>query len=131
VKYLMLIYETEKAFGDREGEPDSDFWGAWRGYTQALLDSGMYVGGSPLEPPVSAATVRMEGSKRVVPDGPFADTKEQLGGYILMDVPSLEEALDWAARCPASRYGCVEVRPISTAVEERVFGERRPIADRR
>ena len=121
--YLLLIYESDEAFGERTGASDSEFWGAWHSYTQALLDSGVYIGGRPLEPPDSAATVRVEAGRRMVHDGPFAETKEQLGGFILLDTGTLEEALDWAARCPAARYAGVEVRPISPSVEQRLFGE--------
>lgn len=121
VKYLLLIYETNEAFADRDSEPTGEFWGAWHAYTRALVASGVYLGGRPLEPPESAATVRVEGGRRRVHDGPFAETKEQLGGYILLDVPSPEVALDWAARCPAASYGAVEVRALSPTTEDRVF----------
>jgi hypothetical protein len=111
VKYLMLIYVTD--FSDPTDEGPNEFTGAWRAYQQALLDApGVYLGGEGLQPPSTATTVWLEGGKRRVQDGPFAETKEQLGGYILLEVPSLEEALDWAARCPAASYGRIEVRPV-------------------
>ena len=79
--------------------------GAWRAYYKALVDAGVYVGGAPLEPPSAGATVRVHDGQRRVQDGPYADTKEQLGGQIVIDVPSLDEALDWAARCPSAASG--------------------------
>lgn len=120
MQYVLLVYENEEAFGDRSRERDDDFWGAWRAYTQALLDSGAYLGGSPLQPPSTAATVRVKDGKRRVQDGPFAETKEHLGGFILMDLPSREEALEWAARCPAAAYGSMEVRPVDPIVDARL-----------
>jgi hypothetical protein len=110
VKYLLLIYVTEfSARPDQENE----FSGAWRAYQQALLDApGVYLGGQGLQPPSTAKTIWLERGKRRVHDGPFAETKEQLGGYILLEVPALEEALEWAARCPAAAYGRIEVRPV-------------------
>jgi hypothetical protein len=71
------------------------------------------VGGNPLPPGSTGTTVRLRGGQRQVQDGPHADTKEQLGGYIILELPSLDAALDWAARCPAAAAGAVEIRPIS------------------
>jgi hypothetical protein len=110
VKYLMLIYVTE--FSDPEETP-KELMDGWRAYQRALLDApSVYLGGEGLQPPSTATTVWLEGGKRRVQDGPFAETKEQLGGYILLEVPSLQEALDWAARCPAASYGRIEIRPV-------------------
>jgi hypothetical protein len=111
MKYLMLIYETEADFRARSNEQKDVFWGAWRAYHQALVAAGVIVGGSALQPPSTGTTVRVKGDTRHVQDGPYADTKEQLGGYIVLEVPSLDAALDWAARCPAASTGAVEVRP--------------------
>ena len=72
------------------------------------------VGGHALQPPVTGTTVRVAGGKRHVQDGPYADTKEQLGGFIDLELPSLDAALDWAARCPAAASGAVEIRPVFT-----------------
>jgi hypothetical protein len=85
-----------------------------------LLDAGIFVGGKPLDAPETATTVRLRGSKREIQDGPYSDTKEQLGGFTLLELPSLDAALEWAARCPAASYGAVEVRPIAVEVEPRV-----------
>src|SRR5258708_21477654 len=80
-------------------------------------EAGIYIGGDPLEVPETGTTVRLKEGKRRVQDGPFADTKEQLGGFIIMELPSLDAALDWAARCPTAATGAVEVRPLAPAAK--------------
>ncbi len=112
MKYMMAIYETEADFNARTNEKKEMFWGAWRAYHKAMVDAGVLVGGNALQPPATGTTVRIKGGQRQVQDGPFADTKEQLGGYIILELPSLDAALDWAARCPAAATGVVEVRPV-------------------
>lgn len=121
MQYVMLIYEPEERFAARERSPDDPFWGAWRAYHRAISEAGVYVGGSPLEPPTTTATtIRVRGGERHVQDGPFADTKEQLGGFILLEVPTLDDAIAWAARCPAAAYGAVEIRPAADMTH--IFG---------
>lgn len=112
MQYMMLIYETGADFDARTNEKKETFWGAWRAYHKAMVDAGVYVTGSPLQPSAMGTTVRLKNGKRQVHDGPYADTKEQLGGYIILELLSLDAALDWAARCPAVATGAVEVRPI-------------------
>lgn len=114
--YMLLIYETADDFASRTQQQPTPLISAWRAYYKALVDAGVYVGGAPLEPPSSGATVRVHGGQRRVQDGPYADTKEQLGGEIVLDVASLDEALDWAARCPSAANGAVEVRQVSFPV---------------
>jgi hypothetical protein len=81
-------------------------------YIGALQKSGLVKGGQGLQGPATATTVRVTDGKRQVQDGPFADTKEQLGGFFMLDAPDLDTVLEWAARSPAAAYGCVEVRPV-------------------
>ena len=112
MKYTILIYETEADFGARTDATRKDsYWGAYRAYTKALTDAGIMVGGAALQPAHGATTVRQHNGKRQVQDGPYAETKEQLGGYYVIEVPDLDAALEWAARCPAVATGTVEVRP--------------------
>ena len=112
MKYTILIYESDADFKTRTDESrNGAYWGAYRAYTQALAEAGVMAGGAALQLPRAATTVRQSGGKRQVQDGPFADTKEQLGGYYVIDVPDLDKALEWAARCPAAATGAVEVRP--------------------
>lgn len=94
--------------------------GAWRAYYKALVDAGVYIGGDPLEVPETGTTLRIEDGKRRVQDGPYADTKEQLGGLIILELPSLDVALDWAARCPTASAGAVEVRPLAPDTKRRI-----------
>lgn len=119
MQYALLIYETAARFADRE-DADSQHVGAWRAYYQAMVEAGIYVGGNPLENPETATTVRLREGSRQVQDGPHASSKEQLGGFILLELPSLDAALQWAARCPAAAYGAVEVRPVAHAVHRRI-----------
>jgi hypothetical protein len=110
--YALMIYETPESFAARQAPQNEAFWAPWRAYHRALLEAGVQVGGDPLKPDATATTVRVRGGQEHVQDGPYADTKEQLGGMILVDLPSLDAALSWAARCPAAAYGAVEVRPL-------------------
>ena len=114
MQFALLIYESPEAFGMRKkNNADDAYLGAWRAYHKALVEAGVYVGGNPLESPETATTVRLKEGKRRVQDGPIAETKEQLGGFTILELPSLDAALEWAARCPAASIGAVEVRPLS------------------
>lgn len=119
---MMLIYETADDLANRSTEKGDALIGAWRTYYTALVDAGVYVTGSPLEPDSTATTIRVKDGRRQVQDGPYADTKEQLGGAVILELPSLDAALDWAARCPTAATGAVEIRPISETVREAVEG---------
>jgi len=112
MEYDMTIYEGPREFSTREGAGSGEYWAAWSAYSEALRAAGQNVRGAPLQAPESATTVRTRGGSRTVEDGPYADTKEQIGGFMVIDVPTLDEALEWAARCPAAAYGAVEVRPV-------------------
>jgi hypothetical protein len=124
MQFALLIYERPHDF-DRREDPAEDkvYSGAWQAWHKALVEAGVFVGGSPLEQPDTGTTVRLKDSKRLVQDGPYANTKEQLGGFTILELPSLDAALEWAARCPAASYGAVEVRPIASEVHKRVTGE--------
>jgi hypothetical protein len=114
MKYMMMFYEREAevAAVRDSAERAGPYWDAWNAYMGALYPSGIVVGGDALMPATAATSVRLDGSKRLVQDGPVAATKEQLGGYVIIEVPDLDTALSWAARCPAATYGAVEVRPV-------------------
>ena len=112
MQYTLMIYENEAGFALRTDPVKSKaYWAAWPAYSKALQDAGVMVGGSGLQPIDTATTVRLQDGKRHVQDGPYADTKEQLGGFYIIDVPSLDAALDWAARVPAAPGSVIEVRP--------------------
>ncbi len=112
MKYMLLIYQNEpamQAMRESDGRPLMAAYGA---YTEALQKAGVIVGGDRLERSALATTVRIANGKTNVLNGPYAETKEQLGGYYLIDVPDLDAALTWAARCPGASHGAIEVRPL-------------------
>ena len=112
MKFSLIIYETPEAFATRHDPAHAaSYWAGWPAYTQALIDAGAMAGGAGLEGPTTATTIRFGGDGQRVEDGPFADTKEQLGGIYIIEVPDLDVALKWAARMPLTLGGSVEVRP--------------------
>src|SRR5215216_2374352 len=105
MEYVFLFYESKADFDSRKNSPNtSAYWNAWLAYMKALDDAGVRKAGmgNILQPPTAGTTVRLKDGDRHVQDGPYADTKEQLGGYILVDLPNLDEAFTWAAQCPAA-----------------------------
>jgi hypothetical protein len=122
MQFALLIYESSEGFAVRNSDGTDAYTGAWRAYYMAMVEAGIYVGGDPLVAPETGTTVRLKDGKRSVQDGPFADTKEQLGGFIILELPSLDAALDWAARCPAAAAGAVEVRPLAPELKRRITG---------
>lgn len=109
MKYMLLIYYDEQTLGEAERE---QCFGESTQLAHALDANGKYLGANPLYPTSAAASVRMRQGKRFVTDGPFAETREQLGGYFLIDAKNLDEAIDIAARIPMVYKGTVEVRPV-------------------
>lgn len=114
MNYMLLIYNNEANYLAASKEVTSQRYAAYMAYTEALKKAGVYVGGNRLRPTDSATTVRVDNGKAKVLDGPYAETKEQLGGYYMIDVPDLDAALSWASRCPGAGHGAVEVRAIWT-----------------
>ncbi len=113
MEYLLMAMEDERAFEAREDPELRDvYWQSWNAYIAALTDAGILRGAGGLEPPFTATTVRVLDGAPVVQDGPFAETKEQLGGYFVIDVADLDAALAWAARCPSADGGSCELRPL-------------------
>src|SRR5258708_26227672 len=114
------MHDSPDAFAASNRDKTHPYTAAWRAYYKALVEAGIYVGGDPLQAPETGTTVRLNEGKRRVQDGPFADTKEQLGGFTVLELPSLDAALEWAARCPAASSGVVEVRPLATELKRRI-----------
>ena len=112
MQYLMTLYVNETGWTKLSKAEQEQGVAAYTAYTEALTKAGVLKGSNRLRPSSSATTVRISNGKTQVLDGPYADSKEQLGGYYLIDVPDLDAALSWAARCPAAGHGVVEVRPI-------------------
>jgi len=109
MKYMLLVYLDEQALSETERE---QCYGESAQLAQDLNLSGQYLGANPLQPTSTATSVRVRNGKRLVTDGPFAETREQLGGYFLIDAKNLDEAIGIAARVPVARMGTVEVRPV-------------------
>ena len=112
MNYMLLIYGNEASMLAADKETAGQMIAAYTAYSEAMKKAGILVGANRLRPTASASTVRVADGKTKVLDGPYAETKEQLGGYYLIDVPDLDAALSWAARCPGASRGTVEVRPI-------------------
>ena len=112
MQYMLLIYSDEEAWDRRSEEEQGQMMQAYGAFTQELRDSGAMVAGDALDSPQTATTVRVKNDETLTTDGPFAETKEQLGGYYLVEAGSLDEALGWAEKLPGSRHGSVEVRPV-------------------
>jgi len=112
MQYLLLIHAEERGWATMSDPERSDIVKAYGVLTAELQVSGAYVGSNQLQPASTASTVRVRDGEQVVTDGPFAETKEQLGGYFLIEADSLDEALEWAAKIPTARRGSVEVRPV-------------------
>ena len=112
MQYLLMIYAEEAATQALDEDARARMLAAYGAYTDTLKEAGVYVGSNRLRPVSSGKTVRLRGGHRSVIDGPFAETKEQLGGYYLIEAPDDASALAWAARCPGAAHGAVEVRPV-------------------
>ena len=111
MQYLLMLYLDEAGWPKMTPAEQEHGMAAYRAYTQALTEAGVLKGGDRLQPSSTATTVRIADGKSQVLDGPYADSKEQLGGYYIIDVPDLDAAISWAARCPTVHHGIVEVRP--------------------
>jgi len=112
VRYLLSIYENEKAWESLPEAESQQVMGEYMAFTESIQKSGNYAAGEALQPTATATTVRIREGKRLTTDGPFAETKEQLGGFYLIDAANLDEAIAIASRIPAARSGSIEVRPV-------------------
>jgi hypothetical protein len=112
MQYLLLIYDDEKIWAKMSDAEKGKMIGEYRQFTEEITKSGQHQGGNALQPVSTATTVRVRNGKRLTTDGPFAETKEQLGGYYLVEAKNLDEAIAIAGRVPTARLGSIEVRPI-------------------
>jgi hypothetical protein len=110
--YMLLIYGDEKIYESMSKDEIKQMMAGFGAYNSALTEAGVMRGGSELAPVHCATTVRVRGAKPGCTDGPFAETKEQLGGYYLIEAANLDDAIGWAARCPAATSGSIEIRPL-------------------
>ena len=112
MKYLLMIYTNEANDAGATPEEQMAVMTEYRAYTQQLHDHNAYKGGEALMPTSMATTVRIRDGKRAITDGPFAETKEQLGGFFIIEAPDLNGAIEAASMCPGAKYGTVELRPV-------------------
>jgi len=113
MKYILLIVGDESRFDNMSQEDSAARMKLWDEYTQELVEAGAFVSGEGLQPGSTATTLRVEGGERILTDGPFADTKEQVGGFYVVDCQNLDEAIRWAEKLPSTRFGLsTEIRPV-------------------
>jgi hypothetical protein len=112
MQYILLIYENEAEAKARNAEEGQRIFGEYMAFTAAIKQSGQMRAGEPLESTATATTIRVKAGKTVRTDGPFAETREQLGGFYVVEAKDLDEAVSIAARVPSAKTGCVEVRPL-------------------
>ena len=112
MKYLCLIYDEEKKVAGMSPKESEAFMGEYFAFTEGIQTSGHYIGGEALQPVQTATTVRVRNGKMATTDGPFAETKEQLGGFYFINAKDLNDAIQVASRIPSARTGSIEVRPV-------------------
>jgi hypothetical protein len=113
MKYILLIYHDEQSWSGLTPQEQTDIYSEYGKFTEDIKASGHYLGGSELHPASTATSVRVRDGKALTTDGPFAETKEQLGGYYLVEAKNLDDAISLAARIPSARTGTIEVRPLA------------------
>jgi hypothetical protein len=112
MKFLAIIYNDESSYAEASPEDIAAIFEAHGEFGQAAGEAGVFQGGEGLQPVATATTVRVRDGERMLTDGPYAETKEQLGGYYLLECKDLDDALNWAARIPEAKTGAIEVRPV-------------------
>ena len=112
MQYLLLLHVNESGWNQLTPEQQQQGAAAYLAYGEALKKAGVFLGSNRLKPSANATTVRVANGKTQVLNGPYAETKEQLGGYYVVEAPDLDAALTWAKRCPGAQFGAIEVRPI-------------------
>ena len=113
MKYMLLIHDSEKVWGTLSQDEQQQIMKDYRRFSDEIKATGQYLAGSQLQPTSAATSVRVRNGKRVVTDGPFAETREQLGGYYLVDAKDLDEAIGLAERLPSAKLGTIEIRPLA------------------
>ena len=112
MRYLLLIYTNEQQNAQRTPEEQQVNMNAYFNFTNEVQESGAMLGGEALHPTTAATTLRVRNGQTISTDGPFAETKEQLGGYYMLNCDNLDEAIHWAAKIPGAQDGCIEIRPV-------------------
>ena len=114
MEYMLMLYANETVFSSMPKQAQAEGLASYVAFTEALREAGALKGVNRLAPSSSATTVSLATGKAQVLNGPYADSREQIGGYYVIDVPDLDAALSWAARCPGAAHGTIEVRPLWT-----------------
>jgi hypothetical protein len=125
MQYLLMIHTDEKAMQSAPKDAIANMSAAYGAYTEAMIRAGVHIAGERLRPSSTATVVRTNNGRTSVLNGPYAEIKEQLGGYYLIEAPDLDAAIEWAARCPGAQYGAMEVRPIWPMTEYMLADARR------
>lgn len=113
MQFMLVFQEPDSEFAKGNDPATAPaYFGAWKTYVGSMAQAGVLVSGNGLQPPHTATQVQIRNGKRLIHDGPYADTKEHLGGYCIIEVPSLDDALEWAARSPNVTVGTTEIRPV-------------------
>ena len=112
MKYVLLIYGNENMTANMPEEMLYAFMGEYEQYTRDMIEAGVRLAGEALQPTAAATTVTVQDGKTVTTHGPFAETKEQLGGFYLLEADNLDQAIEWASKCPEAKFGKVEIRPV-------------------
>ena len=112
MKYMLLIYDDERVWERMSETERHRLFGEYMQFTEQIKTTGQYIAGAPLQPVATATSVRVRDGQQLITDGPFAETREQLGGYYLVDARNLDEAIVLAARIPSAKLGTIEVRPV-------------------
>jgi hypothetical protein len=112
MKFTLLLWGDESHWADMSEEESAAEMERWEDYSAQLIAAGAMVSGEGLQPSATSKTLRIENGERVVTDGPYAETKEQLGGFYVIDVPSFDDALEWASKLPSVEHGSTEIRPV-------------------
>jgi hypothetical protein len=112
MRYLLLIYTQEQAEVEATPAEQEAIMAAYFAFSNEVREAGVMLGGEALQPTTTATTVRVREDKTLTADGPFAETKEQLGGYYMLECSNLDEAIEWAAKIPGARHGSIEIRPL-------------------
>jgi hypothetical protein len=127
MKFMLLLWGEEGQWADMSEEETAADMERWNDYTNQLVAAGAMVSGEGLQPSATSRTLRIDDGERVVTDGPFAETKEQLGGFYVIDCASIDEALDWAAKLPIAEQATTEVRPVLAYEEMGSEDTQRPV----
>jgi len=120
MRYMLIILGDESQFASLSDEERAANGARWADYTKELVDSGTFVSGEGLQSVTTATTLRVENGERVLTDGPFAETKEQIGGFYVIECKDLDEAIDWASKLPHAEHGTTEIRPVMEYVDPRL-----------